>query len=295
MILTLLACGTVSNGPFTADAAYLDALPSEANHAVHFKSEADAETLPSDPPRLLQLSTQVSDQCNTFIFGLLKAVDGVRSLPPSLRTDDRREWGPYAYQPDLEVGAWMQRNGDSNFDWSFQGTPTGQTSLPFMSGSHYAGVSVAEGDGAFTWDQSLVSQWTGGTMAGTLTVDYDNRSGTDLLVDIADYSVGGSSPYDARYRYVVKDGVGDFQYRTVADVGWNDDPSTVEVRTRWVEGEGGRSDAKVTGATGRIFTWSQCWDATKALVYQEDTGGLNPDVGAESACLYPEAAVVDGL
>ena len=59
--------------------------------------------------------------------------------------------------------------------------------------------------------------------------------------------------------------------------------------------EGGRADARVIGVTGREFNWSQCWNALNVLVYQHDDAGVNPDVGQPTDCLYPEAAVVDGI
>ena len=296
MLLTmLLACGTISNNPFAEDATFVEVFPTEERHTVAFEKEVEPESPPPDPPELLALSTSVSGDCNSFIFALLAAVDLVRSLPPSAREADRREWGPYDWKSDLKVSAWVERSGSGAFDWSFEGQPSGSEKEAFLSGTHYAGMSVQQGDGNFVWQQSRVAGWTSDTMTGTLTVDYDNRSGIDLLVDIDDYSYLGSQPADSRYRYVEKEGEGDWQYRTAASVGWDDDPSTVEVRTRWIVGQGGRSDARVIGSSGREFNWSQCWNMLNVLTYQHDDANVNPDLGAATDCLYLEAAGVDGI
>lgn len=295
LIYLLVACGTISNNPFAEDATFVEVFPTEERHTVAFEREVEPATPPPEPPELLELSTSVSGECNRFIFALLAAVDSVRSLPPTTREADRRGWGPYDWKGGLQVSAWVKRSGSGAFDWAFEGQSAGEEAEAFLTGSHFAGASVRQGDGSFVWQQSRVSRWTGETLSGILTVDYDNRAGIDLLVDIDDYSYLGSEPADSRYRYVEKEGEGDWQYRTAATVGWADDPSTVEVRTRWIVGQGGRSDAKVVGATGREFNWSQCWNALNVLVYQYDDARLNPDVGTAAACLYVEAAAVDGI
>ncbi|MFZ5475622.1 MAG: hypothetical protein ACOZNI_02505 [Myxococcota bacterium] len=144
-MLHLLACGNVSNQIFTSDAEFLAALPSAETQTLVFE-----DGLADGGPALLAGTSDVVDTSNGFVASVLGVVDDVRTLPPSARTEESRAWGPYPIQNDSDVDAEIVRVGDGRFDWTFHCANGGETRT-IVSGIHYAGDTVAQGDGAFTW------------------------------------------------------------------------------------------------------------------------------------------------
>lgn len=291
MLLFLLACGNISNDLFTEDAAYLDAFPSEERQTVAVDPTTDKAGL-GERPELLTLSSGVASDCNSFIYQILYVVDAVRALPPTSRSPNGRAWGPYTTEEGYLASAWMNRDG-SVFNWGFIAS-VGGDEYPFLDGTHYAGLTVADGDGQFTWDQGVYATLVGGTSAGVFTVDYDNRVGVDLLVDIAGYTDGAAAPIDARYAYRADESGIDFQYRTEDDLDWDQTAELGEVVVRTRHGDsGGRADAVITSPDyeGTPVEWTQCWDVSGGLTYQWDSVGASEPVGDESACAWAWAEV----
>jgi hypothetical protein len=278
LLFSLLACGDVTNAVFATGLT------------------TGAKAAYGEVPDLLATSAEVAGAVNGVTFDILGLVDEVRGLAPSARTHDSRHWGPLpACGGDLD--ATITRTGASQFDWVFTGTtPAG--SADFLAGTHYAGSTVAAGDGTFRWNHAAWGAFCDLDTAGAFTVDYDNRDGVDLLVDIEGLRTDGPDVWDADYAYrFVEDG--DFQYRTTFDLAddGSDEPALVTVRTRWMPGTGGRSDATLTGGGlgTRVMAWSQCWGADLTLVYQHDDLGITEDVGDVTACVYSDFAVVDRI
>lgn len=296
LLLPLLAtgCGDISNAWLLEDAEFLDALPSEARHTVAL--DADTAKGLGDAPELLLASYQVAQSVNRPIFEVLGAIDDVRETRPTERTADGRRWGPYPLRSGVEVEVWVERTGGGRFDWGVDAIADGDT-FPYIAGTHYAGETVAEGDGQFTWTFDEVAVRAGDPARGTVEVDYDNREGVDLLVFIDGVTDGTAAPVSADYAYRALDGEGDFQYVTPWDIDSDRVFEDVSVRTRWMLGDGGRSDAVLSGGSfgAYVMRWSQCWDRGDGLVYQADDLGLVEALGAESDCRFPTFAEVDRL
>lgn len=295
LLLPLLgACGDVSNALFEEDAEFLDALPSEERHTVAFDgAEATSRGL-GDTAELYALSTDIARSANWPVLQVLVAVDYIRDLPPTSRTEDQRTWGPHPWQDDVEIVARVTREGTGEFRWELGGIPGGGDEVTWVSGTHYAGDSVANGDGAFTWDLGAEAALLGDPSTGVLVVDYDNREGIDLLLDLSDYSDGTTAPVDADYAFRKVEDVGDFQYRTWADLGGDSALEELEVRSRWTEGDGGRSDA--AAAFDRAdWTASQCWTPAGALLYQVDDAGYWEALGEATDCAFTDFAEVDRI
>ena len=300
LVLTLLACGNVSNAVFAEDAEFVAALPAEDRTTLDLPgtslvSGTKAEL--GEVPELLAISLDVAVTVNSAIFDILGLVDDVRTIAPSARTRDTRSWGPLpACGGDLT--AEVVRSGASQFDWRFNGA-NALGSADFLTGTHYAGSSVAAGDGQFTWDHARYGAFCGEESAGRLIVDYDNREGVDLLVTLDALQSGTQDIWDADYAYRYADESGDFQYLTTYDIEDDDtdELATVAVRTRWSRTLGGRSDAVLTGGAleDRIVQWTQCWGADLGMTYQHDSYALTEDLGDASACLYADFAEVDRL
>lgn len=297
-LLLLGACGDISNAWVLEDAAFLDALPSEERHTVAIEAEA-AKGI-GDAPSLLQLSAGVASSVNLTIFEVLLAMDDVRALRPSERTDDGRVWGPFPWREGVELTVWVERTGAGRFDWGVDAAADGEQ-LPYIAGTHYAGDSVAAGDGSFTWTFDEVAARAGDDARGAVSVDYDNRDGVDLLVHLEGVGDGTAAPLTADYAYRNISGEADFQYAWSADLGTPDGLlEDASIRTRWVVGEGGRADAVVTGGTladlgGLEERWTQCWGSRGTLTHESDTLGFVETVGEESDCRFPSFAEVDRL
>lgn len=299
--LLLAACtdDPISNGIFADDADFVAALPDAERQTVGFSADTTDEAARGVGERadLVDLSVGIGGAVNTFVFNVLGVVDHVRSLPPSERTEDSRRWGPYTDGCDVDATLLMSRSAGV-YGWSVSGHPPEGDDAIVVYGTHFTGTSVAAGDGTFVWDHTRYSAWCETGETGLVTVDYDNRDGVDLLVDVVGWSAGGEEAKDWRYAYLRTETEGDFQYRTEEDLAddGSDRLADVAVRDRWVPGTGGRSDAVVTGGgLGAELRWSQCWDARGHLTWQADNLGLVEEVGDPATCVYADAATVDRL
>ncbi len=298
-LLSLVGCGDISNSIFIEDEEFLSALPTKNGHTVDVGEDEDAaKGVTEEAPSLLAVSWSVCRGVNVVIFQLLGAVDTIRAYPPTSRTENGRTWGPYEWDGTLEVSAAMSRQGD-RYTWGLTGEQDGQTPIEFTQGTHYSGKTVSEGDGVFHYDITAVGQWFDVDVVGSLEVDYDLREGRDLLVGVNDAAADGAVPTSYTYAYRAVEDDGDFQFRTKSDLDWDssDALADVTVRTRWVKGSGGRADATVTGGGlgAEILYWSQCWADDLSLTYEHDSAGYTEELGAESACQYPERADIDRI
>ena len=297
----LVGCGDpVSNQIFEEDADFYAALPAESRQTVAFSDDTTDEEARGLGERadLVDLSVLVAADENAFIFTLLGVVDTVRTLPPAARTEDTRRWGPYSGDCGVDYGLLIARTSGV-YDWSVSGHAAGEDEAIVLYGTHYAGTTVAGGDGRFVWDHSRWAAWCGDTATGLMTVDYDNREGVDLIVNLDDWSTDGSVPRAWTYSYARTDDAGDFQFRTETDLAddGSDDVATVTVRDRWIPGDSGRSDATVTGGGfgDATWRWSQCWDGHGRLTWQEDSLNLLPAEGDAAECPFAESAEVDRI
>jgi hypothetical protein len=299
LLLALSACGNVSNDPFDDDANFLAALPSAERQAVALDADVTDEAARGigELAELLELSVSVGGAVNGFVAGVFEVLGDVRGLPPAERTDDGRRWGPADVGCDV-TGSLLMSRDVTVYAWSAVGHQAGdEPDATVLYGTHYAGVSVAEGDGRFVWDHSRWSSWCGRDEGGLVTVEYDSREGVDLLVSLDDFHLEGEAPHAARYAYARTDELGDFEYRTeqAFDVGDGEATFSVAVRTRWVPGIGGRSDAVITGEAleDREWRWSQCWLGAGRLVYEVDNVGIVDEAGEVGECVFETAAEVE--
>lgn len=300
LLLALAAgCGTVSNGPFDDDADFLAALPSEERQTLSLAEDASATAGRGIGERaeLVELSVGVASTVNGFVFGVLNLLDGVRSLPPTSRTEDGRRWGPAELDCNVDGSLLMIREA-SVYDWSVVGHQAGEEAdSTVLYGTHFGGSTVEAGDGVFVWDHTRWSSWCGVDEGGLVSVQYDNRDGVDLLVALDDFYREGEAPADRGYAYRRTPELGDFEYRTEADLDGSGEAASVEVRDRWEPGVGGRSDARVTGGRfgDETWEWSQCWGATGALVYEVDNLGVVDEAGSAADCVFADAAGLERI
>ena len=282
-------CGNISNQVFAEDANFLAAFPGDS-----LALAAPAGSTSADAPELLALSLAEGTVLNATLATVLGATDTIRSGPPASREDGARTWGAYEWE-NVDLSAAMQLTGGTRYDWNLSANAS-----VFASGSHYAGKTVATGDGTFSWDETARSTESGGTSAGQLEVTYDSREGTDLLVTEERWTPdpATSEPTDATFSWTVSVALGDFQFRSSLAQATGE-PIDALVHTRWIENVGGRSDAWLTGGSLEAEdVWTQCWDAVGALTYSADTLGLiEPLVGdgGEAVCALHDLAPADRI
>jgi len=197
---------------------------------------------------------------------------------------------------DYELMVEIRREGVNVFAWEFEVRPeSGGDWTTVLQGSHYAGQTVATGDGSFTADFDAVADLMGEETRGFLTIDYDGRDGVEFTADIAHYqSDENHDPIDALYWFRSDaDAYGDFEYVTSEDVDGGGVVEDVAVRSRWTPELALRADASARGGDLGETTASltQCWDASRALTYQVDDQGWFDPVGDLSGCPYADVAL----
>lgn len=302
--LLLMACTEpISNAIFEEDADFLAVLPTEERSLVRFQDPAEpsaedpAGPVAGDAPDLQAWTGSVSGSVNGFIGDVLAWVDLIREYPPTLREENRRTWGPWPVgrMLDYALEVEIRREGTDVFAWEFRvGPEDGSEQVTFLSGIHYGGTTVAEGDGEFLADFTALSDLMGEDPRGLLAVGYDHRDGTEFLVDIAGWQAEtGDEATDASYWYRSDDTLpGDLEYASTADVNGTLTPEGFQVRSRWNQEKELRGDVIVEGGDLGIppVTASQCWSGEGDLLYQVDSAGVFTAVGSESACPFSEAA-----
>ena len=309
-LLLLAGCvEPLSNAIFEEDADFLSVLPTEARNTVRFEApgidddvDAPEGPLPVLVPDLYAYTRTVSGTVNDFIFQVLDWIDMIRAYPPTVRETDRRQWGPWPVgrMLDFDMEVEILREGFGVFEWEFRVRPAeGGDWIPYLSGVHYAGTTVAEGDGEFTADFSAIADLMGYDPRGSLVVDYDNRDGAAFLVEILQFQADAqASPFDASYwNRTDPTGSGDFEYLTWADVNGGGVSEALQVRSRWTPENALRSDARIVEGDLGIseFTASQCWDDATTLTYQADSLDWFEAVGSESACAFASAVLPEHL
>ncbi len=271
----MVGCGNISNAVFTEDADFAAALPAETRTTLSAPPGADTST----PPALLATTLDVGTALDDWLLTVTAVADTIRSAAPASRTEDGRTWGAYDWSGS-DLTASMDRTGGTRYDWAVESNGAG-----FAAGTHYAGLTVAAGDGTFAWDQTSLSEQTGETSAGRVDVAYENRDGVDLVVVVDDWTPDSDAtdPTDAAFAYTLVTGSGDFQFSTTLDLG-DEVGAPAVVRARWVENVGGRADALVSLGTGLEDTWTECWDNDGALIYETDSLEKVEPVGLDAAC-----------
>jgi len=296
------ACGQpLSNALFIEDAEFLAAIPSFENHTVVFPDSPQVEPaalvfmlpLPGHAIDLRVQSAGVADNLNATLTDLMVLGDFIRSDEPSTREDDLRTWGPSSLENGTRALLLVDiiRSGVGQYDWTFMLSDTSAGPWEgFYQGTHYVGATVAEGDGSFYADIGLLAEALGQERQGMVTVEYDLRDGTRLLLDLEGYhELSDDVPLNAHYLYQTgQSGAADFQYGIQAELSEGESLEQVAVRTRWKANTAMRADSRMYGGDlgSRELTISQCWDASGVLVFQTDSWQLLEPLGSEADCAY---------
>ncbi len=314
--------GNITNEPFSEDALFLAALPSQEQHSISVADQqqaatdtglaaedswgtdfpSGAEPVSSDDLDLLAMTEDVSASINDAIFTMLGYVDLVRASPPTERGDDYRLWGPWSMSDGSGnyIKTRILRSGEGYYEWSFQiASTTGGPWTAFFTGAHLGGETVEQGVGEFLEDITAFALVESTSDRGTVDVQYDNRDGVQLAVQIEDLEVDDlSQVVSALYWYQQdQEGTGEFEFQTWADLDGAGLDENTEVKTRWSSDQAVRSDASLSaGDLGQTeILISQCWNQDHELVYQWDSAGILEFLGDEADCPYVEASLPQHL
>jgi hypothetical protein len=299
--LVLIACGEpISNAVFYEDAAFLAAIPSFENHGVAYPAlpEDDTASLDTD---LRQQSADVAGFVNASLGDLMALSDFLRVEEPSLREDDLRSWGPSSLGSGTRSLLLVDiiRSGEGQYDWAFMLSETSSGPWDdFFRGTHYAGATVAEGDGSFEADLGLLAAALDGEREGSLRMSYDHRDGTSLRLALDGYRALAKEPLlDARFGYdTYASGGADFQYSLESET-LLEGPlrERAGVRSRWNAEGALRADSLLSGGElgDEEYSLSQCFDEAGVLVYQGDSHAVVEPIGAEWDCAWGRARYPD--
>ena len=305
-LLALVACDSpISNRMFYEDAEFLAAVPSFVDHPLLVPDTPEADTVAHDlpvPGQATDLRAQgagVADQLTASLADLAMLADYIRYQEPSLREEDLRSWGPDSLENGTRTLLVVDvlRSGLGQYDWAYQLSDSSRGPWEdFYTGTHFAGATVAAGDGNLTADLGVLAAHLGEDREGVVRCTYDLREGTGFDIGLEGFrETAGQAPLDAHYRYQRDpDGAGDFQYGFDVDLVTGAQLERSSVRERWLTDASLRADLQVEGGDlgETAYTLSQCWDAAGVLIYQADSGGLVEPIGVSWDCAFskPEYA-----
>ena len=283
--LLLLSCGGhLSNQIFYEDQEFLDALPTRENFTVEYTEDFLDSTFEFDgTANLFQITVSQVLYADWYLSEVTAITDTVRTLDPALRQSDYRLWGPWRWEaryPDTDTYLRVEMTrAEAGASFTYAFSVSDGASGPwenFFSGTHYAGETIALGDGSLTW-----YAWENTSSTGTLDLSYDLRDGLEIAVDVDNVTFDETSPqtFDTTLRH--DEGIGDMEFFAL----WNiDDAGRTEClkqRSLWDETGAGRSDASVYGGDleDTVFDLHQCWDAEGVLTAQWDSLGWEEEIG----------------
>lgn len=290
----LAACGDYS----TEDLRFLVALPTQDDLRVEVPAQAGGA------PGALAACTggtadvwlrakPTSDELNASVAFVLGLVDTVRRVPPSVREQDVRGWGPWDDErhPGRELRVFIFRTypeelaGAPRHAYAFQarvkGTPDDWTTI--LAGT-FDGASASRGEGILLLDFDAIRA-VGlddlDTPSGTELVRYD-RGAEPVTVEII-LGHEGFGVVDFGYQYAGwADGTGWFAYAFRNPTG-----------DLFMVGAGfdaaGAGDAQIVFQTAGGFTggYRHCWNAEACLVHVLDPGNYSC---ATPPCSFGEAS-----
>ena len=261
------------------DVAFLQALPTRSQLAVTGPGSTENSSALSDLGEredALGQSTVLSglrDQIrnvNTFITVFTAGLDFIRTLPPSTRATNRREWGPYPdSKPNTQLLIIIERTATNTYEYAFKkrlGT-TGDFAT-VVSGT-FIGDKATKGQGALHYDATegrrLGNESNADLVAADLT--YDLTKGSNE----ATFSIETVNKPQATFAYVVQpggSGVASYVVIGRLDSSAKADES-LTIDARWLATGAGRADIQATGGDLGSFVgrYAECWNPALTQVF----------------------------
>ncbi len=288
-MLVLSACGTWSN----EDLEYLYAIPRKEALRSQLGSTGNTTQQPlsvGDPSQTYDKTKGESDQFNTFIDGILTALDFIRSIPPTTRKSDSRIWGPYPDEQNqgFDVRVVISRSDKMNYTWSIDMKKRGTEDYFTIGGGDFkATQTLRKGRGHMFFDAATANARLMKEMKASdpARVDIGYSTDTDPIIvemDLAfdggvtlGYAYNGNSDKSAVLQYVATN------------------PADTNIRKAsyvagWTSNTAGRADFVVLEGAYVGGTGTECWDEGHTVVYAQGyDGGARVEIGDKTKCAEP--------
>ncbi len=303
-VLWATGCNTsLSNDHLLDDVDFLDALPGTEQFDLDYPGDWEVttcEAVVEGESTLACVTVSSLTNAESVLEIVSDTNDLIRTLTPTRREEDYREWGPGTLFPELPevfVRVRMSRSPTrSAYTWWYALAPTvdGPWTEEVLKGTHYAGdETVAEGEGTLAVDLDGWSSVTGASDSGRLNYAYDIRGLPWFSVATEDWSSASWSMTDQTWSYqAAEDGGGDFHYASQLDVLEGTELDDLELRVRWTAEGLGRGDALIFGGevTGKTGSASECWEPDGGLVWHSDDVDWMDDFGAVEDCAFQQSS-----
>ena len=274
-LLALAGCGNWSN----EDIVFVEALPT---------TQALRVALPAQQARPLCAglgesqvwlgAKQTGDGLNSGVDFLVNLVDTVKSVTPTTRRADAREWGPFddGKHPGKEIRITMTRSRDvegvPTYAYAFEARPSGGAFQSVLDGS-FSGPSARAGKGTFTLRftvlRALGMNDNPTDPTGDMAVTYD-RSGDPRTVTVGLTRDGfGLTAFDYAYAgYQAGQGTFFFQFVDAQS-------RKLIIDTQFTPAGAGHATVTVVGPNGGRAEYQQCWDEASCITNVRDPFGIS--------------------
>ncbi|GHG82687.1 hypothetical protein [Comamonas sp. JC664] len=311
LCLALAACG----GDFSNDdLEFLNALPRREDLAAKLPQKGQGRSGGGLTTRAAGLVVRLGETSelmgdteetgrafNAGVDALLSLLEDIRSLPPTTREPDRREWGPYRApnHPGFDVRFVMTREA-SSFDYRLEYRRTGGGEAgwwAFLSGTFEADAGIRKGVGSLHLDVERSEQE--GLPASDLRtlrrlgIQYQTKA-LPTRVELTFTPRDGAFPV-SRYTYREAQGsLGEMHFllpgQDLVPGGLLEDLS---LTTRWAPDGRGMAVLDVVSGDIRGAKYTECWDAQGRVTFTARSWDFfNPTEGERSTC--PDFSALDG-
>ena len=240
-----------------------------------------SKTDPCDPDLLRQLTVQMARNLNSYVYNLLVLLDKIRTLEPSVRTENSRTWGPIQVPGSAVFVRLEVTRGSSSFSYELTLAldPEDPAGDVVLAGFYRPGSTAADGAGQFWYSFSVHGDYfpEDVKMVGEMEVTYSTL-GDEVYLEVALNDVGERSDnetVDASYAFNEPgDGAGYFFFSQPVEV---HDPGEGETQleeqasiwSSWHADGWGRADIRYYGGNlGEVVASGiECWDPAQSPVY----------------------------
>jgi hypothetical protein len=324
-------CGDYSNPQLKEDLEFLSAIPARevmelrvANQTPRQVGQQEQGLAIHQDSLLGVLATfyvetiRTTGEINRGVLGFLGIVDLITHfVPPTLRAEGRRVWGPWPSEedPGVDLRFEMLKLEPGRFSLHYQlrrselaggnGFDEGWTDC--VSGDVSPRGLFRRGEGDLLVDLDACASVTGSGEEGSALVDFDTtpdagspNGKTHVSIEFAGFLsreaiAAGEPATSANYEYSeAGDTSGWFDFTTWSDLHAESDPlkpalETFQWRVRWTSDGCGRADASVSGGDlGQLqILVSECWDAEHKRTYYTDNALMAPTEGDPADCCLP--------
>ncbi len=293
----LCACGNWSN----KDLEFLNAMPTAEQLRAKVPTGTAAglsgegtrrDALDVGTPSKFYADTRAaSASFNGILYFLIGALDYVRGLPPTTRSEDARVWGPYDDKdnPGFQFQVIIIRVDETTFSYAFQHRPKGGEFFNTVTGGFKASAQLRRGSG------TLVIH------AAEAAAKLTSAKGFEAYEKVEMAYVTDKAPVTVVMKFTGKAGQPiatlDYGYQENDDksggigfraVGTNSNFTQLDTATAWLASGAGFGVLTVIEGNYKGATHFECWDAAFKTTYAKQTWPGGVDIGEAKSCVTVE-------